>query len=42
MQSEIHPFNKIPPIAEDIKGVMLSGGPYSTLDENVALDLSQD
>lgn len=40
--SEIHPFNKIPPITEDIKGVLLSGSPYSTLDENApSLDLSQ-
>lgn len=29
---EIHPFNKIPSITEDIKGVILSGSPSSCLD----------
>ncbi len=29
---EIHPFNKIPPIEEDIKGVILSGSPCSVRD----------
>ena len=30
---EIHPFNKIPEITEDIKGVILSGSPFSVRDE---------
>ena len=30
---EIHPFNKIPPISGDIKGVILSGSPCSVRDE---------
>ncbi len=30
---EIHPFNKIPPIHSGIKGIILSGSPYSVLDE---------
>jgi GMP synthase (glutamine-hydrolysing) len=30
---EIHPFNKIPPITADIKGVILSGSPCSVRDE---------
>ena len=30
---EIHPYNKIPEISDDIKGVILSGSPYSVLDE---------
>lgn len=29
---EIHPYNKIPQITEDIKGVVLSGSPYSVTD----------
>ncbi len=29
---EIHPFNKIPPITSDIKGVILSGSPCSVRD----------
>ena len=29
---EIHPYNKIPEINEDIKGVILSGSPYSVTD----------
>lgn len=31
---EIFPWNKIPEITPNIKGVILSGSPYSTLDEN--------
>ncbi len=31
---EIHPFNKIPGIGPDVKGVILSGSPYSVRDEN--------
>ena len=31
---EIHPFNKIPAIDADVKGVILSGSPYSVRDEN--------
>jgi GMP synthase (glutamine-hydrolysing) len=30
---EIHPFNKIPPITADIKGVILSGSPCSVRDQ---------
>ena len=29
---EIHPFNKIPPLNQDIKGVILSGSPCSVRD----------
>ena len=31
---EIHPFNNPPEITEDVKGVILSGSPYSTLQED--------
>lgn len=31
---EIHPYNKIPQINEDIKGVILSGSPYSVTDKD--------
>jgi GMP synthase (glutamine-hydrolysing) len=31
---EIHPFNKIPAIDDAIKGVILSGSPFSVRDEN--------
>lgn len=31
---EIHPFNKIPKIEEDIKGIILSGSPCSVREEN--------
>ncbi len=31
---EIHPYNKIPEISNNIKGVILSGSPYSVKDEN--------
>jgi len=30
---EIHPFNKIPVITENVKGVILSGSPFSVRDE---------
>lgn len=30
---EIHPFNKIPPLTADVKGVILSGSPCSVRDE---------
>jgi len=30
---EIHPFNKIPPLTDDIKGIILSGSPCSVRDE---------
>src|SRR4028118_1439876 len=36
---EIHPFNKVPTITQDIKGVILSGSPCSVRDEN-APDIS--
>jgi GMP synthase (glutamine-hydrolysing) len=31
---EIHPYNKIPEITSDIKGVILSGSPHSVREEN--------
>jgi GMP synthase (glutamine-hydrolysing) len=31
---EIHPYNKIPSITSDIKGVILSGSPHSVREEN--------
>jgi GMP synthase (glutamine-hydrolysing) len=31
---EIHPFNKIPEIEDSVKGVILSGSPFSVRDEN--------
>lgn len=31
---EIHPWNKIPELTENVKGVILSGSPFSTRDEN--------
>lgn len=34
---EIHPFNKIPPITADIKGVILSGSPCSVRDEDAPI-----
>jgi len=38
---EIHPFNRIPPINGDIKGVILSGSPCSVRDEGAPdIDLS--
>ena len=38
---EIHPYNKIPPLTENIKGVVLSGSPYSVTDPQAAeTDLS--
>ena len=38
---EIHPYNKIPQITEDIKGVVLSGSPYSVTDTQAPqIDLS--
>jgi GMP synthase (glutamine-hydrolysing) len=39
---EIHPFNKIPVINSDIKGVILSGSPFSVRDQGSPVpDLSQ-
>ncbi|WP_339922988.1 glutamine-hydrolyzing GMP synthase [uncultured Cyclobacterium sp.] len=38
---EIHPFNKIPPITPDIKGIILSGSPCSVRD-NDSPDLDID
>lgn len=38
---EIHPYNKIPPITSDIKGVILSGSPCSVKDSDAPdLDLT--
>ncbi len=31
---EIHPFNKIPELGEHVKGVILSGSPYSVMDDD--------
>ncbi len=39
---EIHPWNKVPVLSSHIKGVILSGSPFSTRDENAPKpDLSQ-
>jgi GMP synthase (glutamine-hydrolysing) len=39
---EIHPYNKIPEITPEIKGVILSGSPFSVRDEEAPVpDLSQ-
>ncbi|MFA8451475.1 MAG: glutamine-hydrolyzing GMP synthase [Bacteroidales bacterium] len=39
---EIHPFNKIPKITENVKGVILSGSPFSVRDSNAPQpDLNQ-
>jgi GMP synthase (glutamine-hydrolysing) len=38
---EIHPYNKIPEITDEIKGVILSGSPFSVRDKNALVpDLS--
>ncbi|MDX5426617.1 MAG: glutamine-hydrolyzing GMP synthase [Bacteroidota bacterium] len=38
---EIHPFNNVPEIGDNVKGVILSGSPYSTLDKSAPVpDLS--
>ena len=38
---EIHPFNNIPPIGDHIKGIILSGSPYSVRNEDrLEFDLS--
>jgi len=31
---EIHPFNKIPTFSKNVKGVVLSGSPYSVMDDD--------
>lgn len=39
---EIHPYNKIPELGDHIKGVILSGSPFSVHDSNAPqVDLSQ-
>jgi GMP synthase (glutamine-hydrolysing) len=39
---EIHPWNKVPELTSNISGVILSGSPFSTLDENAPKpDLSE-
>jgi len=39
---EIHPFNKMPKIGQDYKGVILSGSPHSVREENAPIpDLSE-
>ncbi len=37
---EIHPFNHFPAIDPTVKGVILSGSPYSVRDENGPKDQS--
>ena len=34
---EIHPYNNLPTIAENVKGIILSGGPSSVRDENAPI-----
>ena len=34
---EIHPFDKIPEFGNDLKGVILSGSPFSVLDKNAPI-----
>jgi len=34
---EIHPYNKIPKHSDDLKGVILSGSPYSVREENAPI-----
>ncbi len=34
---EIHPFNKIPALDESVRGVILSGSPFSVRDENAPI-----
>ena len=34
---EIHPYNKIPEISNDLKGVILSGSPHSVREENAPI-----
>ena len=31
---EIHPFNNVPEISPDVKGIILSGSPYSVRQED--------
>ncbi|MFA5324956.1 MAG: glutamine-hydrolyzing GMP synthase [Bacteroidales bacterium] len=39
---EIHPYNKIPVLDESIKGIILSGSPFSVRDENAPkIDMSK-
>jgi GMP synthase (glutamine-hydrolysing) len=39
---EIHPFNKIPALTSDVKGIILSGSPCSVRDQNApAVDISK-
>lgn len=35
--SEVYPYNKIPTLTGDIKGVILSGSPFSVRDENAPI-----
>ena len=34
---EIHPFNKVPSIGSNVKGVILSGSPFSVRDEHAPI-----
>ncbi len=34
---EIYPFNKIPPLSQAVKGVILSGSPYSVMDKDAPI-----
>jgi GMP synthase (glutamine-hydrolysing) len=36
---EIHPFDKIPALGEETKGVILSGSPFSTVEKNAPIPL---
>lgn len=39
---EIHPYNKFPEVGDNVKGVILSGSPFSVYDDNAPeIDLSQ-
>jgi len=35
--SEIHPYNQLPTIDSSVRGIILSGSPYSTLDKNAPI-----
>ena len=39
---EIHPYNKFPAVGDNVKGVILSGSPFSVYDDDAPeIDLSQ-
>ena len=39
---EIHPFNKIPSLNENVKAVILSGSPFSVRDKNCPIPNLED